>query len=512
MPTSVLMPKLSDTMEEGKILRWLKQKGDTVAIGDVLAEVETDKANMELEAFDEGVLAEIKTPEGESAPVGAVIAVLRDAGEVASASDDEEAAPKQGEEKQSAAKPAAKAKPVAKAKPAAESGADDTDEASRGEDDAAAAEQGETGASEGQTAASEEEPPPDADEHADERASAAPKGAPPPESRSAPRAVPRPAPAKTRSAEDPDDRVRASPLARRLAQEKGIDLHGITGTGPGGRIVERDLEQATAASADTAAPEKAPAAKAPAEKPRATATGDTPPAAREPAATPGTRVEPSKIRRTTARRMAESKRDVPHFYVSGDVAMDDAVRLREALVALGGEYADLTLTPLVVKAVGLALRRVPELNASLDGDAVLLHADVNVGIATAVDDGLVVPVARNCDREPLATLGRTIGGLVDRARRGRFGANDLSGGTFTVSNLGMYPVSSFAAVINPPQAAILAVGTVREVPVVRNGEVVPGRLMTVTLSCDHRVVDGVLAARFLREVKSLLENPLALVV
>jgi pyruvate dehydrogenase E2 component (dihydrolipoamide acetyltransferase) len=209
--------------------------------------------------------------------------------------------------------------------------------------------------------------------------------------------------------------------------------------------------------------------------------------------------------------MAQAKRDVPHFYASSDIAMDECVRLKEALVALEGEYAELTFTHLIVKAVGIALRRVPELNASYEDDVMVLHDQVNVGVATSVDDGLLVPVLRNCDSEPIAMIVQKARALLDRARAGKFAGDDLSGGTFTVSNLGMRPVSEFAAVVNPPQAAILAVGTVRAVPVVRDGAVVPGKLMTVTLSCDHRVVDGVLAGRFLRELKSLLENPLALV-
>jgi pyruvate dehydrogenase E2 component (dihydrolipoamide acetyltransferase) len=217
------------------------------------------------------------------------------------------------------------------------------------------------------------------------------------------------------------------------------------------------------------------------------------------------------MRRTTAKRMAEAKREIPHFYASSDVAMDECAHLKEGLGELEGEYTGLTYTHLVLKAVGVALRRVPEMNASLDDESVVLHDTVHVGLATATDQGLVVPVVRDCDRQPLGALVAQVRGLVERARAGKFAADDLRGGTFTVSNLGMYPVSHFAAVVNPPQAAILAVGTVRAVPVVRDGEVVPGHVMTVTLSCDHRIVDGALAGRFLRELVRLLEAPLALV-
>jgi pyruvate dehydrogenase E2 component (dihydrolipoamide acetyltransferase) len=417
VPIDVTMPKLSDTMEEGKILRWMKHVGDAVRIGEILAEVETDKANMELEAYDEGELVEVRVAENESAPVGAVIAVLK-------APDEQPGAPA----------------------PAA------------GKD------------------------------LADDKGPAAPPhtpASPPPARR--PAMVRRQEPAREARRAPERSPVKASPLARRVAQEHDLDLQAIRGTGPGGRIVERDVTAALVRPGPAAPVEPAP-----------------PPGAG--------RVDLSRIRRTTAKRMSEAKREVPHFYASAEVGMDEAARLRDALRALGDDYAGLTYTHLVLKAVGLALRRVPELNASYDGDAMILHEAVNVGIATATDEGLLVPVVRACDAEPLAGIVRRARALVERARAGRFGADDLVGGTFTVSNLGMFPVSAFAAVINAPQAAILAVSTIREVPVVRGGQVVPGRLMTVTLSCDHRIVDGVLAGRFLAELKALLENPIALLV
>jgi len=434
MPVDVTMPKLSDTMEEGKILKWLKHPGDHVAIGEIIAEVETDKANMELEAYDEGTVAEVRVPEGESAPVGAVIAVLAAPGEGVAAG------PAAGAGKAAAA--AEKAAPSSRA-PASAPGA-------------AAAAKAEAG----------REP-------------------------FRPTVVRRPEPVESRGAAAS---VKASPLARRIAQERGLDLAQVTGTGPGGRIVQKDVEAALAARGG---PPPAPAKPAAPAEPR--------PAAES-------RVELSRIRRTTAKRMGESKREIPHFYASTEIAMDEAARLKEALAALEGEYEGLTYTHVVLKAVGLALTRVPELNASYDGDAMVLHQAVNVGVATAVDDGLVVPVVRHCDREPLAAIVRQARGLLERARSGRFASDDLTGATFTLSNLGMLPVTEFAAVINPPQAAILAVGTIRETPVVREGQIVPGRRMTVTVSCDHRIIDGMLAGRFLRELKGLLENPLALVL
>ncbi len=438
MSIDVTMPKLSDTMEEGKILRWLKHVGDPVAIGEIIAEVETDKANMELEAYDQGVLAEVRVAEGESVPVGAVIALLAEPG----------------------VQPAAR-KPTA-----------------------------------APTAAPPSVPP--------ARASA-PRPEPARETRR-PVAVRRPEPNLPPAGSTA--RLHASPLARRIATEHGLDLRGVAGSGPGGRVVERDVTAVLAGSPGGPARAAGPLPE-PARPGAAVPAG---PVARPASPPPGTRVELTRIRRTTAKRMGEAKREVPHFYASAEIAMDEAVRLKAGLVALGGDYAGLTYTHLVLKAVGLVLRRVPELNASYDGDAMVLHEAVNIGLATAVTDGLVVPVVHGCDREPLAAIVRQVKGLVERARAGRFAGDDLSGGTFTVSNLGMFPVSEFAAVINPPQAAILAVGAIRDVPVVRDGAIVPGRLLTVTLSADHRIIDGVLAGRFLRELKALLEQPLALVV
>jgi pyruvate dehydrogenase E2 component (dihydrolipoamide acetyltransferase) len=466
MPTDVLMPKLSDTMEEGKIIKWMKQPGDTVKSGDVLAEVETDKANMEIESFDEGVVRELTVPEGGSAPVGAVIAVLGDAGDAKGAAPKPTAAAKAG---------AQTATPRAAAQP---------DDKKR-----------ETGASEG-AADWEPQPPPKA---------AAPGKAPAAAPEKTPTAASRreePAPSAAAPTAGAASGAKASPLARKIAAERGIDLAGVTGTGPGGRIVEKDLEKAAASAPRPSGAQAAPASPAAAA-----------PAAARPAPAAGAgRREFSRMRKTTAKRMADAKRDIPHFYVSGDLAMDELVRLREGLAAQGTEFEGVTITHLVVKACGLALRRVPEMNASFDVDGIVVHERVNVGIAAATEDGLLVPVLRDVDRTPLADVVRNARAAIGRARAGKPGGEDLSGGTFTVSNLGMFPVSHFAAVVNPPQAAILSVGTIRDVAVVRDGAIVPGREMTVTLSCDHRVVDGALAGKFLAELKALVEQPLALIV
>ncbi|HZP40226.1 MAG TPA: dihydrolipoamide acetyltransferase family protein [Candidatus Binatia bacterium] len=466
MPIDVTMPKLSDTMEEGKVLQWLKHPGDTIAIGDIIAEVETDKATMELEAYDEGVLSEVKVREGDSVPVGSVIAVLRAPGEAqAAAPAARAAAPSAGdrEHARSDAPPGGAREPAKATRPDPDPGA------ARGEPERGV-----------------------------------PRAEPPRGEPWRPTVVARrPEPAAPASGR----RVKASPLARRIAADHGLDLGTIAGSGPEGRIVEKDVEAALARGGEAAPGEKgggtaAEPGRQPAPEPQRPAPGPTAEG----------RVELSRIRRTTAKRMGEAKREVPHFYVSADVRMDEAVRLKESLVALGGDFAGATYTHLLVKAAAIALTRVPEVNAAYDGDAIVLHERANVGVATAVDEGLLVPVVHDAARLPLAAIVKRVRELVERAKAGRFQGDDLSGATFTISNLGMFPVSEFAAVVNQPQAAILAVGAIRDVPVVDDGRVVPGRMMTVTLSSDHRIIDGVLAARFLRELKTLLERPVALVV
>jgi pyruvate dehydrogenase E2 component (dihydrolipoamide acetyltransferase) len=273
------------------------------------------------------------------------------------------------------------------------------------------------------------------------------------------------------------ERLRASPRARRLASDRGIDLASVRGSGPGGRVLEQDLDTASVPRPAT------------------------------PAAAGERRVPLGKIRRTTAQRMAAAAREVPHFYASSEIDVEALVGVKDDLRGRGAEWQRVTVTHLLLKAVGLALRAVPEMNASWADDAVILHETVNIGLAVATDDGLLVPVVRGCDTEPLAELVRRAQGLVERVRSRRIAADDLLGATFTISNLGMYPVSQFAAVVNPPHAGILAVGAIRATPVVRGKQVVAGQMMAVTLSCDHRVVDGVIAGRFLEALKSRLEEP-----
>jgi len=503
----VTMPKLSDTMEEGKILRWLKQAGDQVAVGDLLVEVETDKADMEVEASAAGVLREVKLGEGESAAVGAVIAVIDGAGgDVKSApksdgatakkdaappkppkdpaKDDKRTAPKEA----SSARPAAAEEPAAKATPAAE---------------------------------------PEAEAEAEAEDPAAPEAKPRATGKPAEAAAPRAAaPARSNGA------VKASPLARALATELGVELSSVRGTGPAGRITRHDVEQAAASSPDKkrAQPDAAPR---PAPKPVASAAAkgrkepaqgeadDKEPAAdgsRAPvdAAASGSsevrRVPLSKMRTSIAKRMAESKREAPHFYLTTVVDMDEAVRLRAQLKALELSRAGVTYNHMVLKAVAGALAEHPEINARFAGDAIELDPAINLGIATAVEDGLIVPVLSGADRLSLLEIAERSRALAEKAESGRFSSADLSGATFSVSNLGMFDVDSFSAVINPPQAAILAVGSVKQRPVVRDGALAVGYTMALTLSCDHRVIDGARGGRFLAEVKRRLENPVALLL
>ena len=440
MAIDVCMPRLSDTMEEGRILKWLKQPGDRIEIGDIIAEVETDKADMEMEALDEGVLIEILVPEGGMVPVGGVMARLGAADEIVAA---DSAAPA----------------------PTAENGI--------------------------------AEPPPPAP-------TASPPAPPPaPKVRELReiRAQREPTPAEETG------RLLASPVVRRMAQELSLDLSQVPGSGPGGRIVKRDLEAYTAAQAplDATAESQAESRAEPQAElqPEARASADPPTATREPF---------SRMRATIAKRMAESMREAPHFYLTAEINMSEAVRLRTALKASNRVTEDVTYTHLLMKAVAIALARHPRLNASFGGDAREYQDHINIGLAVSLDDGLLVPVLHDCDSLSLLEIAAQATALVERARSGKPRAEDLSGGTFTISNLGILPIEHFTAIINQPQAAILAVGAIKERPVVRDGQVTIASTMLVTLSCDHRILDGVTGGQFLQELKSLLENPVGLMV
>jgi pyruvate dehydrogenase E2 component (dihydrolipoamide acetyltransferase) len=458
--TKVVMPKLSDAMETGKLLRWLKQEGDRVAGGDIIAEIETDKADIELEAFGSGVLRKLLVGPGATVPVGNVIAVIADPDEDISA----------------VAGPAAPAPPAGAARASAQSDA--------------------------QAAAAPTMPSAPSVSAGDAR------GAP-----AAAVAAVRPGPAPAAAAEPDDDeaplpggRIRVSPLARKLAEKAGVDLARVKGTGPGGRIIQRDVEAATAGH-----PATAPAAAASPTEAR--------PAPARPAPRPEARPEAetedqplSQIRAAIARQMTQSKAPVPHFYVTTEIAMERAATLRDELAALPGAPPKITFTDLIVRACALTLAKHPGVNASFQGQAIRRYRAAHIGIAVALDEGLITPVLRDCDRKSLfqiATEGRD---LVDRARQRKLRVQELSGATFSISNLGMFPVDEFSAIINPPEAAILAVGAIVEKPVVVDGAIRVGKRMRVTLSCDHRAMDGAMGARFLGDLKALLEAPLGLLV
>ncbi len=459
MSIELTMPKLSDTMEEGKILRWLKHPGDTIHHGEALAEVETDKADMVMEAFDDGVLQEVRLHEGESAPVGAVIAVMSKPGEEYRAP-----AREAGEGAAAAAHDGEAALAARHAEPEVEEGEEE--------------EAGVNGA------AHEPEFHPALAAHP----SAAPTAIPmPPARRVAPA---EPAVHISGAPEAEAQKFRASPLARRAAEEAGIDLSQVRGSGPDGRVTKRDVdnflrEQQLFRMRRLVTPHEG---------------------------APGTHLELSKMRRTIAKRMALSKREIPHFYVTVEVDMDEAVRLKGSLEATELFEQDITYNDIIVKACALALGRYPRINASYEDDGITIHPNINIGVAVAVEDGLIVPVIKECERLALAEIARIAHRLVSKAARGGFTSDELSGSTFTISNMGMLGVEHFAAVITPPQAAILAVSAIKQKPVVRNGQIVIGNTMMLTVSCDHRIVDGVVAGRFLQELRRFLENPASLLV
>jgi pyruvate dehydrogenase E2 component (dihydrolipoamide acetyltransferase) len=420
------MPRLSDSMEEGTILRWLKSVGDEVKRGDELVEIETDKANMTYEASDEGVLLEIVGDEGDTLPIGEVIARIGDP----------------GDEQQPAAAKAT------------------------------------TGSRKGATEAVDEAPPPPAPART--------------------RTVRQPAPAQA----DGDGRVKASPIARRMARDLNVELSLVEGSGPGGRIVKADVEAAAgeapaAPPAQERRPAPAPAAAAPSPE---TAKGEV------------EIVELNKLQQTIARRMAESKATVPHFYLETEIDMTEAVKVRAELKQLAGEAPAPTFNDMIVKACALALRQFPRANGAYRDGHVELYSRVNVGVAVAAQDALVVPTVFDADRKSLGEIAAETRALAQKVRDATVTPPELSGGTFTVSNLGMFGVTNFAAVINPPQAALLAVGALEPKAVAdRETRRVSVRdTMGVTLACDHRILYGADGARFLARIRELLERPLSM--
>ncbi|HST70161.1 MAG TPA: dihydrolipoamide acetyltransferase family protein [Solirubrobacterales bacterium] len=428
--SEVVMPRLSDSMEEGTILSWLKQVGDEVAVGDQLVEIETDKANMAYEADVAGVLQEILAEEGETLPIGSPIARIGD-------SDEGQGAEAAG--------------------PVSDSGLSLPGESSESSPPAAGA--------------SEEQPEAPAAEAEHDQGQAAPADG---------------------------ERVKASPLAKRLAQDKGLDLKTLHGSGPGGRIVKSDVEEAEAPSSAAPAPSTQPegAGAAPSG---GTAKGEV-----------ETR-EPNKLQSTIARRMAESKATAPHFYLSIEIDMGKAVEAR-AVIKDASKEGDVvpSFNDMVVKACSIALREFPKANSAYRDGKFELYSRVNVGVAVAAEEALVVPTVFDADQKGLRQIAADTRAVAAKVRDGSVTPPELSGGTFTVSNLGMYGIDAFDAVINMGQAAILAVGAIRDAPAVRDGEIVPAKLMKATLSCDHRILYGAEGAEFLARVKQLLEEPVSL--
>jgi pyruvate dehydrogenase E2 component (dihydrolipoamide acetyltransferase) len=433
MATKVVMEALSPTMEEGRLVEWKKREGDAVAVGDVLAEVETDKAVMELVARAGGTLLKQVVQAGTTVPVSELVAVIGEPGEKV------EAAP--------AARDDGQAGPGKKPAPKAE-------------------------------APQEQAPPP-----APARGPAVEANGQP-----GPGTTPRPAvaPSPARSA----GRVKASPLARRMAAERGIDISGVAGSGPEGRVVARDVEGSRPTAATVAAVARAPAVRVPAGQPYQD-------------------VPLSQIRKTIAKRLAQSIGPIPTFYLTTEVDMERSRDAREALLQAGGEKV--SFNDIILKAVAMALRQHPECNAWWQDDHIRYWNEVHVSMAVAIDEGLITPVIRHTDLKSLREIAAESRDLAGRARERKLTPEEYTGGTFSVSNLGMLDIDEFTAVINPPETGILAVGRMAERPVAHEGAVVIRRRMRLTMSCDHRVIDGATGARFLQTLKGMLENPLAMV-
>jgi pyruvate dehydrogenase E2 component (dihydrolipoamide acetyltransferase) len=432
MSINILMPALSPTMTEGKLAKWHVKVGDTVKSGQVICEIETDKATMEVEAVDEGKIGQIVVPEGaEGVAVNAVIAILLEEGETAvpaGASPAPTPAPK----------PAAAAPPPAAAKPAP--------------------------------------------------AAAAPVA---------------PVPAAKPAAAPAGGRIFASPLAKRIAAEKGLDLSRITGSGPNGRIVKADVESAKPGAAPAAAPVAAGAPKA------------TPPSVGQPVfVAPGdTRVPHTAVRKVIARRMLESKQTVPHFYLTVDLEIDALLAARQAINAVAEKKGTkVSVNDMVIKACAKALRDHPECNASWTEDEMIQYGAVDISVAVATDRGLITPIVRNADMKGLGQIASEMKDLAARAKIGKLKLDEFQGGGFTISNLGMFGINSFSAIINPPQAMILAVGMGEERAVARKGQVVVRNMMSCTLAVDHRVVDGAMGAQYLQTLRAYVEQPAAMLV
>lgn len=423
MAEIVRMPRLSDTMEEGVVAKWHKSVGDSVSEGDLLAEIETDKATMEFESFQEGTLLHIGIAEGDGAPVDSILAILGEKGEDVQGLIDGDSGGKA---------------PVAEEAP------------------------------------KKEEAPAVAEEAA-------------PAEVVKPAAAPSPAPVTETTSDN--GRLKASPLARKLAEDKGVDLGRVQGSGDGGRIIKRDVDGFNPALAPVAQAGIVPALSAPGEE-------------------HFTEERVSQMRKTIAKRLSESKFTAPHFYLTIELDMSNAMAARKQINELPD--TKVSFNDMVIKAVAVALKRHPKVNSSWQGDTIRYNSHVHVGVAVAVDEGLLVPVVRFADSKSFTQIGAEVRELAGKARDKKLQPSEWEGNTFTISNLGMFGIEEFTAIVNPPDSCILAVGGIKETPVVKNGAVVPGHVMKVTLSCDHRVVDGATGAQFLQTFKQFMEQPVAM--
>ncbi|HEV2130620.1 MAG TPA: pyruvate dehydrogenase complex dihydrolipoamide acetyltransferase [Longimicrobiaceae bacterium] len=486
MATKVYMEALSPTMEEGRLITWLKNEGDQVNEGDVLAEVETDKATMELVARGGGVLRKRMIGEGDTANVGTIIAVIAGEGEDISSLTGADAASDQA--------PATTEAPE-KVPSAEEAESDEEADVKQGAAAVAAAGQTERDQAEKGTA---------------DRAAPGEKPTPTPDRKTQPaRGEGQPSIVQgndRRTAADAGDgRVKASPLARRLAAENGLEIGDVRGSGPGGRIVKADIEAALQ--------EVPAAAAAPAETPVERAPEAPAPAAPQPIAAEAYRDLPlSQMRKTIARRLTQSIGPVPHFFLTIEVDMGEAMQLRQRInERFKEEGIKVSPNDLIIKAVAAALRRHPWVNSAWTGDAVRQYDVVHIGVAVAVEEGLITPVIRDADRKGVTEIAQEVKELAGRAREKKLKPEEYTGSTFSISNLGMFGIEEFTAVINPPEAAILAVGAVQEKVVVENGEMAVRQRMRVTMSCDHRVIDGATGAQFLQTLKRYLEDPMMMI-
>lgn len=418
---------MSDTMEEGVIVAWHKKVGDEVEAGDVLAEVETDKATMELESYFDGTLLHIGVEEGDSVPIDAVMAVIGEEGE-------------DFEEDLKAAEKEAKS-------------SGDSDEESDKED-----KEDDSEATSSDSSKEEDK--------------------------------------KENKGDSDDSRVKASPLAKKMAEEKGIDLAEVKGSGDHGRIVKRDIEKHE--PKETEAAETTRAAEVPVDAPAPTAGGEK----------LYEDIKVSQMRKTIAKRLGQSKFTAPHFYLNISIKMDKAFKIRKEINELAEHKV--SFNDMVIKSAAAALSKHPEINASWLGDKIRRYHEVNVGVAVAVDEGLVVPVIRNANHKGMATIAQEVKQYAEKAHDKALQSEEMQGNTFTISNLGMFGIDDFTAIINTPESCILAVGAIKDTPIVEKGEVKVAKMMKVTLSCDHRVVDGAMGAKFLQTLKQNLENPLML--